>query len=299
MTSDYLFRFVALHQSLVRSCVPFRLHAFCFDGRVARILRRIELPSVHVVSLSELEAVDSELASVRRDRTAAEYCQTAKASAILHLLDRDPKIGRVTYLDADLFFFSSPAPIFEEMGDASILITPHHFSPEFQGGLVWGVYNSGLVGFRRDANGLECLHWWRERCIEWCYLRLEGERGADQKYLEAWPERFGGVHELQHKGGHVGPWNVTQYRLEDGNGDGRLTLDGASLICFHFQGAILRRPTLRRRDAVHEPHSLPYFQPSERVAELIYTPYFAQIDRSVERVRCKRRFFRAGLTPPH
>ena len=298
LDSGYLFRFVALHQSLLRWCVPFRLTAFCLDRRAGRILERMGLASVEVVPFSELEAADPELAAVKPDRSLAEYCQTAKASALLHTFERYPQVDQVTFVDADLFFFGDPTPVFEEMGDASVLITPHHFSPEFQGGRVWGIYNTGLGSFRSDRHGLQCLRWWRELCIEWCYLRLEEDRAADQKYLDDWPDRFDGVHALRHKGGHAGPWNVTQYRLEDGNGDGTLTVDGVPLICFHFQGSILRRSTLRQRGVAHEPHSLPYFQPTERVRRLIYEPYFAEIDRSVERVRRKRPFFTAGLTRP-
>jgi hypothetical protein len=298
LDSGYLVRFVALHQSLMRWCLPFRMIAFCLDRRAARILKGMRLESVEVVPFSELEAADRELAAVKGDRSVAEYCQTAKASALLHAFERYPQVDQATFLDSDLFFFADPTPIFEEMGDSSILITPHHFSPEFHGGRVWGIYNGGVVGFRRDSRGLECLGWWRERCIEWCYLRLEEDRASDQKYLDDWPDRFEGVHPLRHKGGHVAPWNVTQFRLEDGNGEGGLTVDGAPLICFHFQGSILRRRTLRQREVAHEPHSLPYFQPSEQVERLIYKPYFDEIDRSVERVRRKRRFFSAGLARP-
>jgi hypothetical protein len=296
LSSAYLFRVIALHESMMRRCAPFRLVVICFDRRAQRILEGMELAGVEVVSGSELEASDRDLAAARADRSFEEYTHTAKPSAILHLFGRRPEVDLVTYIDADLFFFENPAPIFEEMGGASILITPHRFSPEFEGGRPWGIYNGGMVGFRRDRNGFDALRWWRERCLEWCHIRLEKDRAGDQKYLNDWPERFEGVHVLQHKGGHVAPWNITQYSLANGNGSGRLTLDGDPLICFHFQGSILRKRTLPRGDAAHEPHSLPYFQPAEDVAELIYAPYFAEIDRAVRRVRRKRPFFAAGLT---
>lgn len=296
VTTDYLVRTMALHESMMRHCRPFRLTAFCLDRRSARILRSLQLEHVDIVRFSELEAADPALRAVKPDRTLPEYCHTAKAPALLHLFDRYPELEQATYLDSDLFFFASPDPIFEEMGDASILITPHRFSPEFEGGRPWGLYNGGMFGFRRDRNGLEALRWWRERCLEWCHIRLEPERATDQKYLNDWPERFDGVHVLRHKGGHVAPWNVTQFTLQNGNG--RITLDGEPLLCFHFQGSILRRGAFPGRTAAHEPHSLPYFQPSDLVIDAIYVPYFAEIDRALSRVRRRRPLFTAGFSRP-
>ena len=80
------------------------------------------------------------------------------------------------------------------------------------------IYNVQFMTFRRDARGLEALHWWRDRCIEWCYYRVEDGKLGDQKYLDDWPERFDGVHVLEHPGGGLAPWNVENYELARRNG---------------------------------------------------------------------------------
>jgi len=82
--------------------------------------------------------------------------------------------------------------------------------------------------------GLECLHWWRSRCLEWCYDRAEDGRFADQKYLDDWPTRFPGVVVLQHKGAGLAPWNVANYCLRLDKG--QVMVDSQHLVFFHFQG---------------------------------------------------------------
>ena len=60
--------------------------------------------------LDALEAFDAALLGVKPDRNPVEYCWTATPAVCLYVLAADPAIERITYLDADLRFFSDPAP---------------------------------------------------------------------------------------------------------------------------------------------------------------------------------------------
>ena len=151
----------------------------------------------------------------------------------------------MTYLDADLMFFSDPEALFDEMGDASVLITPHRFAPEYAHHAINGIYNVQFLPFRRDERGLTTLNWWHDRCIEWCYYRLEDGKLGDQKYLDDWPERFPGVHVLQHSGGGLAPWNISQYDVHEGPG-GRVLVDDDPLVFFHYHRLQLRTPRRAR-----------------------------------------------------
>ena len=86
--------------------------------------------------------------------------------------------------------------------------------------------------------GMTALRWWKDRCIEWCYDRIEDGKFGDQKYLDDWLSRFEGVYELQHEGGGLAPWNIQQYEILSSNGPLRVrnktTLQEWDVVFYHF-----------------------------------------------------------------
>jgi len=232
--SNYLIRGLALYRSLVRHAMQFRLWVLCFDDLAYEALQKLALPEVDAISLKDFEEGDEELLYAKGNRSRIEYYFTCTPSLPLYILRNHPEVDVITYLDADLFFFSDPSPIYKELGDNSILIIGHRFPPDGKHRERYGVYNVGLLSFRRDNAGLQCLNWWRERCLEWCYDRVEDGRFADQKYLDDWPTRFRGVVVLQHKGAGLAPWNVENYSLY--LEDGQALVDSQPLVFFHFHG---------------------------------------------------------------
>jgi len=301
--SNYLPRGLVLHRSLVEHCPEFRLRVYCMDRETARVLDELALPGVRVVRLEELEAHDRSLREVKPTRTRVEYCWTATPAVCLHALESEPEIAEITYLDSDLMFFSSPDPVFEEFGAASVLIVPHRYAPEHR---MFeeesGTYNVEWLTFRRDANGLEALTWWRERCLEWCYSRYEDGKMGDQKYLDDWPERFAGVHSLQHPGAGLAPWNVPRYTLAERNG--RITVDGRELVFYHFHSLRLFEPTRiariasallrspRRRSPLPWTTSYPVSTDERR---LVWEPYLRRLHDEWSRVRSLAPDLSAGV----
>jgi hypothetical protein len=216
--SNYLVKAVAMHRTLLRHAPDAHLTAFVFDDDAKRILDALDLPQLTVATLAQLEEFDAALLAVKGDRTPTEYCWTSTPVLPLYLFAQRPELDEVTYLDADLGFFADPQLLFDEMGDASVCITPHRYSPEYAYQEVNGIYCVQWLTFRRDERGMAALQWWHDRCIEWCYYRLEDGKLGDQKYLDDWPERFEGVHVLEHPGGGLAPWNVANHELEDRDG---------------------------------------------------------------------------------
>jgi hypothetical protein len=126
------------------------------------------------------------------------------------------------------------------MGANSVLITSHRYTSIYDQSLISGKYCVQFVTFKNDKNGMEVLNWWKDACIEWCYARVEDGKFGDQKYLDEFKTLFKGVHELNHLGGGLAPWNIQQYKFEIENNK----LVGAEIssnkkfepVFFHFHG---------------------------------------------------------------
>jgi len=289
--SNYLVKALAMYRSMERHLGrEFRLTAVCFDDVAYEVLDRLELPQLERVRLEELEAFDKELLTVKEDRTPVEYCWTSTPALPLYIFATRPDVDEVTYIDADLLFFRDAEPLFEEMGGDSVSITPHRFAPEYAYQAESGIYCVQWLTFRRDERGLETLQWWHDRCIEWCYYRLEDGKLGDQKYLDDWPERFDGICEIHNKGGGLAPWNISQYRLRR-EGD-RIRVDDDDLVFFHYHRVKVAsggRHDWRPPGYVITPHQ----------RKLVYDPYMRALDDALAEIRAVEPGFSAGVeTPP-
>jgi len=233
--THYFTRGLALYYSLEKYCPDFHIYIFAFDQKTNDLLREMKLNKATIISLKEFE--DDDLLKIKPLRSIAEYCWTCTSSTIIYIFEKYG-VESCTYLDADLFFYSSPKPIFEEMGNQSILITEHRYSPQYNKQLKAGKYCVQFITFRNNDHGLTALRWWRARCIEWCYARYEDGKFGDQLYLEDWTERFTGVHVLQNLGGGLAAWNIQQYVFEKTNdkimGTEILTGKKFETIFYHF-----------------------------------------------------------------
>jgi hypothetical protein len=263
---NYLPRGLALHQSLEQHAPGARLWVLCLSDACYRTLRALNLPNLVPLRLEDFEAADPEVAATRPTRSLIEYYFTCSAAWMLHVLNHEQDAEWVTYLDSDLFFFASPDPIFDEMKDAAFGIVPHRFTRRLADQRRFGKYNVGWVSARRCDEGFAALRWWRERCIEWCYDRVEGDRFADQRYLDRLPELFPNVHVIEHLGANLAPWNLEDFRVEWR--DGSVQIEGRyPLLFFHFYGV------KRRGRHYFNSHRLYHAPFSDLVRQRIYEPY--------------------------
>lgn len=232
--SGYLSRGLAMYNSLVAQGVDFHLYIFAFDDACDALLRRLNPANTTIISLHEFET--PELLAVKESRTPGEYCWTCTSFTIWHCIHTF-SLDHCTYLDADLLFFADPKVLTDEIGEKSVLITAHRYSPQYDQSENSGIYCVQFVTFKNTGQGLAVLRWWMNACLEWCYNRFEDGKFGDQKYLDDWTERFEGVQVLEHRGGGIAPWNAADYSCGSSNGQVFVQNAGAGkvpLVFYHF-----------------------------------------------------------------
>jgi hypothetical protein len=268
---NYLSRGLALYHSLRRHAPGSRLWVLCLSEECHQTLAALDLPDIVPVRLADFEAADPGVAATRASRSAIEYYFTCTPAWMLFVLARETNAEWVTYLDGDLFFFASPEIIYDELLNAAVAIIPHRYTARLARLRKFGTYNVGWVGARNDSDGVAVIEWWREKCIEWCHDYVDGDRFADQGYLDSFPRLSPRVKVIENVGANLAPWNIGNYGI-DFRGDEVLIDVIHPLIFFHFQG--LRRGLRWFIFNSHRAYRAPF---SDTVRDHIYKPYVDQL----------------------
>ena len=271
----YLDKGIALYKSLERVSNDFTLYIFCFDERSFEVLNEINFK--HAVILHHSIFETSELLEKKRERSKAEYCWTCTSVTIEYVLNHY-QVDSCTYLDSDLFFYSDPQILFDEIvkSDADAVIVEHRFKNNKYGKKLEernGKYCVEFNYFRQTPNSRTILTGWKDRCYEWCYDIPEPDRMGDQKYLNQFKNLFSGVHELQYLGGGVAPWNLDKYTLIKKNGYDITIKDTKrgefTLVFYHFQN--IRYMPGRKVNIKSQTKN-------KRLKYAIYIPYLKEIE---------------------
>jgi len=266
----YLPRALALIDSIRSHGCRDEIWVCCLSPEAREGLTAVALPGVIAVDIAELEREYPRLVEVKKDRTVLEYYFTCSPLLIEYIFRKSPDAETVTYLDSDLFFFGDPERVHREIGEAPVAIIPHNLTRSQKWREKYGHYNVGWVSFRRSEEGLACLTWWKERCLEWCYTRVEDGRYADQGYLDSFPQVAPHTRILTNKGFNTAPWNIGNYRIRS---DGRdVFLDDEPLVFFHFHG--VRRGFRYFYFGNHRRYRAPF---SFVTRNRIYRPYIARL----------------------
>jgi hypothetical protein len=162
-----------------------------------------------------------------------------------------------------MFLLKSPAPIFDEFeaSGKAVLITDHAYDAEYDSSAGSGQYCVQFMTFVRGRSDT-VRQWWQDRCIEWCFDRVEDGKLGDQKYLDDWPERFSeSVHVLSQIDVLLAPWNARRFPY-------------SRAIAWHFQGFRLLG---NDRALLHRGYSVP-----DVVDRMIYAPYMKELKEILE-----------------
>lgn len=263
--SSFLVLGLAMYRSLKRHCSNARLWILAMDDSAAQTLKELALEDVIVIPVSELET--ETLRDLKKTRTNGEYCWTLSPYFPWWLITNSRVDKRVTYVDADLFFFSNPQKIFDELETAnkSVLITEHAYDPQYDQTATSGRFCVQFMTFCATSAGMKVLEWWKDRCIEWCFARFEDGKFGDQKYLDCWPERFKEeVHVLTDRFLALAPWNA-EIAFEN--------YPQLLPVFYHYHGL---RFIGEKRVRLHRSYKI-----SKNTIKKIYTPYVDEL-RSIK-----------------
>ncbi|MFP7298721.1 glycosyltransferase [Neobacillus niacini] len=232
MSKEYILKGLALYQSLVQQTAgSFHLWICSMDQESYQILTNLHLDHATVLHVEEVDG--NILSTINHDRGLKECCWSMKAPFTQYILDQYKEIDHLIYCDADMYFFSSPQPIFDEWAKYSIFLTPQRSTELVEN--RYGIYQAGLIGFKQERNSQKILNWWKQRCLEWCYDSFDGHRWGDQKYLNSIPNLFSNIKIIKHEGINTAPWNVV---MKEGQNitfkEGTVQINNHELVCYHF-----------------------------------------------------------------
>lgn len=266
---NYLSRGLVLYNSLKKTHKEFTLYIFTLDEKTRAYLQNMNPDNCVIVGHNEFE--DQDLLKVKSERTFAEYCWTCTSSVIRYAITKY-NLDSCTYLDADLYFYASPEIIFNELEQSSVGLTPHNYSKEYDKENVAGKYCVQFVYFRNNENGMMALEWWRERCIEWCYARMEKGRFGDQKYLDYF-DQFKGITDINNEGSGIAPWNILRFDFYRNNENILYGKDKHGkhfpVIFYHFHKIKI---DYDEKTAFLDKY---YYKPA--VIDLVYKPYLEEL----------------------
>lgn len=277
---NYLTRGLALLDSLRAHSKDFKIFIVCMDEYTRLVLSELNFPEVQLIGFHEIEKKDPDLTACRNKRKVVEYIWTSTPAIIWYILDANPQIASLTYVDADLYFFSDPAAVVTELGNKSVLIHEHRFPERNKHLAEHGIYNVGLLVFKNDSLAREVLQDWRIKCIDWCHDYVDQGRFGDQGYLNDWPGRFPQVVVTKNIGVGVAPWNHELYRYSV-NSVGQPCVDGVPIVFYHYHSFKILHPE------VFVPAPDPAWCMPVDCIRLCFLPYLAAIRRAHQLVESK------------
>jgi len=184
------------------------------DTHTHEYLKNSNKLNIKLYLIEDLEKEIKGLKVAKGNRNKVEYFFTCSPAVCKYVLLKNPEILSITYLDSDLYFFSSPSLLFDEIADHSIAIIEHRFHWITKRQIKYGKFNVAWVTFKNDNEGNKCLDQWLKDCLNWCYQKVEKERYGDQKYLDKWPFLYKNLKIVQNIGANVAIWNIKNYKLK-------------------------------------------------------------------------------------
>jgi hypothetical protein len=179
----------------------------------------------------------------------------------LSYLVRTTSADRFIFADGDLLVLNDLTPILAQIGDHTMLLTPHLLGPTTEarehGFLRHGFSNGGFFCIRRDGEHTgRILEWLTDRISHRGFHAPHLGLSCDQTWLSALPYVFNERTVIsRNPAANVAYWNLEERDLS--RRDGRFFASGQPLVFFHFSGFDANQPATLSKysDVVVEPGS--------------------------------------------
>ena len=285
---NYLYRGLALYDSIVKYCPDFYLYILCVDEETFDALGKLSLKNTKLIPLKDVEY--PRLLEAKKNRTRQEYAWTLGSVFTNYVIKNNPALSDIAYLDSDIYFYSSPQPLYDELGADSVLIIKHNYEKNLKYlEARSGIYNVALVIFKNNEAGNKVLTEWSDNCVAWCFNKYEEGRFGDQMYLDKWPETYAGICVSKNDGADVAPWNMNSYKVS--SNDKNVLIDGKPLIFYHTHTLKIISPDK------YELYSS-FYKFDSVTEKLIYGPYTDNLNQVINRVKEVDSSFNFGYRLP-
>ena len=227
--NSFLIKFLAFRRSVKKYKKNYRIELLCMDQKIYDNLNN-KYNDVRCHLLQDLLHKDKLLEKAKNNdpsyealNVSAGNIEEAKRMQFIWALASyfswycltQLELEDIIYADADLYFFNS-LEVLENLKDYGSIGLIENRVPYNS---TNGKYNVGLVYFKNDKSGYECLEFWKNCLLDENnkYAKEYGTCG-DQKYLELFSSLFDRVFRLDNLIGHLAPWSAMHHTyLPGGN----------------------------------------------------------------------------------
>lgn len=262
--SLYLPQALALHESIKKFKINFKLWAICLDKLSLNVIENLNEKTFTAINFEIYE--DKKLRKIKKMRSIAEYCWTITPLSPKLIFDIDKSVKFLTYVDADIFFVQNPKKLIDEFVKSHkyISFTRHDFQDNQESKeKIYGKFCVQFMTFKKSSSE-KIRKIWEKKCLQWCYAKPSNGRMGDQKYLDEIYKKFHENIYIINDHAFRSTWNYKKINFK-------------KIIGWHFHGFKIIKPNLF---LMHHLEFMP-----KKINSFFYTVYALKIKKIINKIK--------------
>jgi hypothetical protein len=243
---NYLAQAKTLGDSLLKHNPEYKFYIGLVDKLAESKIDKSKLPDYELVEVADLNIDGFDGMFDRYNIT--ELNTAVKPFFLQFFYDKYPNASIVNYFDPDIEVFQPFTDLDKNLGEYSLVLTPHTCSPYPDGLnpkerdlLNTGVFNLGFIGTSRSTITIEFLKWWQQKLRFECYIDLANGMFVDQLWVNFAPVYWENVLIDRHLGYNMAYWNLHERALNFSENQYWVNRT-EPLVFFHYSGYNPNRP---------------------------------------------------------